>query len=126
MLNCGSDILDEILGVRKVARDMKGIGFDYNSMNEKENKFVPLEQKTEFEMINYMSKQHAQRYYQRRIPFRKLFGDVTTVENLGRFDPFTTNYMVDPSILTKNNQLSMFNKYERLRRQLQVILITPL
>lgn len=40
MLNRGFDILGEILEVGKVARDMKGVGFNYSSMNAK-NKFVP-------------------------------------------------------------------------------------
>lgn len=40
MLNRGFDILGEILEVGKVDRDMKGVGFNYSSMNV-ENKFVP-------------------------------------------------------------------------------------
>lgn len=37
------EILDEILGVVKIDRDMRGVGFYYNSMNEEVNKFIPLE-----------------------------------------------------------------------------------
>lgn len=55
MLNCGSEILDEILGVGKMDRDMKGIDFYYCSMN-KENNFVLFEQNIEFHMTDYMSK----------------------------------------------------------------------
>lgn len=45
---------------------MKGIGIDYNFMNE-ENKFIPLEYETKF----LMSKLPSRRYYQRRSPFKK-------------------------------------------------------
>lgn len=55
MWNCGYEILDEILGVGKVAKDMKGIGFDYILMNE-ENKFLSPKQQTKFLMTYYMSK----------------------------------------------------------------------
>lgn len=48
MHNYGSNTFDEILGVGKIAKDRGGVGFDYNEMNEKENKFVPPERKNEF------------------------------------------------------------------------------
>lgn len=53
MLNYGYEILDEIIGVGKVSRDMTGIGFYYNYMNDK-NYIVPSKQKTELLMIEYM------------------------------------------------------------------------
>lgn len=40
MLNCGYEVLDKILGVGNIARYMKGIGFDYSSMNEEINLFL--------------------------------------------------------------------------------------
>lgn len=45
MLNYGYEILDEILGVAKISWDNRGASFDYNSMNEQENKFVPPKKK---------------------------------------------------------------------------------
>lgn len=72
MLNCICEILNEILCVGKVSIGMKGISFDYGSMDE-ENKFVPPKQKTEFLISDYMSKQHARCYYQHISPFKKTF-----------------------------------------------------
>lgn len=40
MLNFGFDTLDKILGVGKVARDMKGVTFNYNSMNAETSFFL--------------------------------------------------------------------------------------
>lgn len=52
MLRNGSDMLDEILEIGKMSRNMKPIRFNYNSMN-KENKvstknFVPLRRRMSF------------------------------------------------------------------------------
>lgn len=59
MLNNGSNMLYEILEVGKMSRNMKGIGFDYNSMNKEINihtkKFVPSEKKIDFLMVDHMS-----------------------------------------------------------------------
>lgn len=45
MLNNGLDMLDEILEVGKISKNMEGIRFDYNSMNKgikiPTKKFVP-------------------------------------------------------------------------------------
>lgn len=55
MLNYGSKTLDVILGLEKVARVVKGIGFDQSFIIE-ENKFSPLKHKTELQLTYYMSK----------------------------------------------------------------------
>lgn len=34
MMNKGSNVLDEVLQIRKVAGDLTGIGFDYKSMDK--------------------------------------------------------------------------------------------
>lgn len=39
MLNYKSETIDEILGVGKMARNMKGVGFNYDSLNTKTKKF---------------------------------------------------------------------------------------
>lgn len=64
-------MLDEILGVGNISRDM--IGVYYNEMNEEENKYVPPKRKNEFQMSDNMSKQPAHIYYHHMIPFRKPF-----------------------------------------------------
>lgn len=67
MLNNGSNMLDEILEVRKMSRNVKGIRFDYRSMSKETkfptNKFVPLEKKTDFLIVDYMSQQSARHMY---------------------------------------------------------------
>jgi hypothetical protein len=65
MLNNGSNVLDEILQVGKSSENMKGIGFDYGTVN-KEIKipiknFVPPKKKTEFVMLDHMP-QHPVRH----------------------------------------------------------------
>jgi hypothetical protein len=50
MLNYGSNVLDEILQVGKSSGNMKGIGFDYGSLNKEikipTKRFVPPKKKT--------------------------------------------------------------------------------
>jgi len=59
MLNNGYNVLDEILQVGKTSGNMKGIGFDYGTMNKEikipTKKFVSPEKKTEFVMLDHMS-----------------------------------------------------------------------
>lgn len=54
MLNFGYETLDAILGIGKTTKYMKGIEFDYSSLNTK-YKFVPPVKRTELIMSNYMS-----------------------------------------------------------------------
>lgn len=63
MLNCDSETLDEILGLGKLARYMKRIGFYYDSLKSK-SKFVPHVKKTDSIMSNYKSQHHVRHYYQ--------------------------------------------------------------
>lgn len=67
MFNNGSNMLDEILEVGKMSRNVKEIGFDYRSISKKSKvptkKFVPPEKKIEFLMGNHMSQQHVQHMY---------------------------------------------------------------
>jgi len=54
MLNNGSDMLEEIIQVGKGFGNLKGVGFNYQSLNRQGEtsvtKFVPLERKFEFVM----------------------------------------------------------------------------
>lgn len=54
-LNNGWDMLDEILEVGKMSKNMKAIGFDYNFMNKEveipTKKFVPQMKKNQFLML---------------------------------------------------------------------------
>jgi len=63
MLNNGSNVLDEILQVGKTFRNMKGICFDYGTVNKEikipTKKFVPREKKTEFVMLDDMPQHPA-------------------------------------------------------------------
>lgn len=63
MLNNGSDLLYEILKVGKMSKNMKGVGFDYNSMNKgvkiPNKKFVSPKKKTDFFMKDHISQHHA-------------------------------------------------------------------
>jgi hypothetical protein len=65
MLNNSSNVLDEILQVGKTSGNMKGIGFDYGTMNKEiknpTKKFVPPKKKTEFVMLDQMP-QHPVRH----------------------------------------------------------------
>lgn len=67
MLNNGSDVLDEILDVGNMSRNMKGIRFDYNFMNKgiqiPTKKFVSPENKTKFMMNDHMSQHPVQHMY---------------------------------------------------------------
>ena len=58
MLNNGSHMLDEILQVGNGSRNLKGVGFVYQSLKKQGEtfmtKFVPPESKTEFAMLNQM------------------------------------------------------------------------
>lgn len=51
MLNHGSETLDEILEFGKSSRDLKGIGFEYDSLNSKPMCVPPIK-KTKFNMSN--------------------------------------------------------------------------
>lgn len=63
MLNNGSDMLDEILEIGNMSRNLKGIGFDLMSRSKKDtnypNKSVPSKIKTEFQIVDHMSQYHA-------------------------------------------------------------------
>lgn len=63
MLNNGSDMLDEILEIGKMLRNLKGIGFDPRSMSKKDThhpkKFVYPKDKTEFQMLDHISQYPA-------------------------------------------------------------------
>lgn len=63
MLNNGSDVLDEVLQVGKVARDLRGIGFNYQSLNKQGEtlvtNFIPPKRKLEPMMSNQLSQHHA-------------------------------------------------------------------
>ena len=65
MLNNGSNVLDEILQVGKSSGNMKGIVFDYGTVNKEikipTKKFVPPKKKTEFVMLDQMP-QHPIRH----------------------------------------------------------------
>jgi len=65
MLNNSSNVLDDILQVGKTSGNMKGIGFDYDTVNKEikipTKKFVSPEKKTEFVMLDHMS-QHPVRH----------------------------------------------------------------
>lgn len=67
MLNNGSEMLDEILEVEKMYRNMKGIGFESSSMNKKDKtqpkKFVPPKKKSEFQILDQMTKQPKKHVY---------------------------------------------------------------
>lgn len=80
MLNSGSKTLDEIIGVRKSDRDMKGISFDYSSLNVKP-KFIPPVKKNEFIMSNYMLKYQVRHHYQTLIHTTEDLGCVTIMAN---------------------------------------------
>jgi len=58
MLNNGSNVLDKILQVGKTSRNMKGIGFDYETVNKEikisTKKFVSPEKNIEFVMLDQM------------------------------------------------------------------------
>lgn len=122
MLNCGFKIHDEILGVGKISRYMKGIGFDYSFMNEEKNVFLlnirlssRWQTSCQSNMLNIIIRAE--------VPSGNLFGDPTIAVNLGIFDPSATNFMADHTIHTNNKQPSrhqemiVFNKYGKLRRQ---------
>jgi hypothetical protein len=59
MLNNGSNVLDEIRQVGKTYGNMKGIVFDYGTVNNESKiptkKFVSPKKKTEFAMLDHMS-----------------------------------------------------------------------
>lgn len=67
MLNNGSKALDEILEVGNMSNDVKGIGFDYNSMSKEAKfptkKFSPLKKKTKVLILDHMSQHPAQHMY---------------------------------------------------------------
>ncbi|XP_057452420.1 uncharacterized protein LOC130744244 [Lotus japonicus] len=67
MLNRRSDVLDQILETGKMAKDMKGIGYGLEPTSEEgskyENKFVPLEKRTEFKVTNQMFQQGVKHVY---------------------------------------------------------------
>jgi len=58
MLNNGSNVLDEILQVGKTYGNMKGIGFDYRTVNKESKipikKFVSPKKMIEFVMLDHM------------------------------------------------------------------------
>lgn len=60
-------MLGEILEVKKMSQNMKGIGFDPSSMSKKDtnhpNKFVPPKNKKEFQMLNHMAQQPTRNMY---------------------------------------------------------------
>lgn len=67
MLNNGFNMLYEIFQVRKMSRNVKGIGFEPMSVNKKDKtqpkKFVPSKNKSEFYMLDHMAKQPANNVY---------------------------------------------------------------
>lgn len=64
MLNNGSDMLDEILQVDKGSGNLKGVGFDYQSLKKQGGtsmtRFVSPESKIEFVMSDQMSQHPVQ------------------------------------------------------------------
>ncbi|MCI58846.1 gag-pol polyprotein, partial [Trifolium medium] len=68
MLNKGSDLLDEILEVGKMPKDMKGLGFD-NHINKGvktvPKKTIPPKNKLQEQMSNHMSQHFAQQKNQK-------------------------------------------------------------
>lgn len=66
MTNNSSNMLDEILEVGKMSRNLKGIGFESN-VNKKGKipfkKVVLSKKKTEFQMMDHMSRRHDQYVY---------------------------------------------------------------
>lgn len=62
MLNNGTNMINEILEVGKMSRNLNGIGFESN-MNKKMKipykKFVLPKKKTEFQMLDHMPQHHA-------------------------------------------------------------------
>jgi len=58
MLNNGSNVLDERLQVGKSSGNMKGIGFDYETVNKEikisTKKYVPPKRKAELVMLDHM------------------------------------------------------------------------
>lgn len=61
MLNPGIETLDEILGVGKISRDVKGIGYTYESSYSK-NMFICPVKKNIFIMSDYKS-QHLVKHH---------------------------------------------------------------
>lgn len=70
MLIYGFETLDQILGVGKTLRDMKGIRFDYSSLNIK-SKFIPPVKRSKFITSNYMSQHHVRHHYQHISAYNK-------------------------------------------------------
>ncbi|KAK2436489.1 hypothetical protein QL285_021481 [Trifolium repens] len=63
MLNKGSDILDELLEVGKMTRDIGGLGFDHCSKKEVKSapeKMIPPMKKSQYQMSNNMSQYPVQ------------------------------------------------------------------
>lgn len=58
ILNFGFENLNELIGLGKTIRDMKGIRFNYDYLNAKD-KFIPPIKKNEFIMSNYRSQHYA-------------------------------------------------------------------
>lgn len=69
--------MDEILEVGKICRNLKGIGFEYNSMSQETKvpikNFVPLMKKTEFLMVDHMSQQPTRHMYPQYIGYKNSF-----------------------------------------------------
>lgn len=59
MMNNGPNMLDEILKVGKMSKNMKGIGFGPRSMSKKDKTqpktFVPYKNKNKFQMLDHMA-----------------------------------------------------------------------
>lgn len=59
MFNNGFDMLDEILEVGKMSRNMKGVRFDPRSMSKRctnhPKNCVPPENKIDFQMLDHMA-----------------------------------------------------------------------
>ncbi|MCI43732.1 hypothetical protein A2U01_0064970 [Trifolium medium] len=66
MLNKGTDLLDELVGVGRKLRDMTGLGFDkYKGVKTDPKKTNPPKKKLQEQMSNHMSQNSAQQKKQK-------------------------------------------------------------
>lgn len=87
ILKNGSNMLDEIFEVGKMSRNMKGKWFEYSMNNKNENiplkKFVLLEKKTNFLMMDHM----PQHRVQHAISYHNNFKNLALIcDHYGRYD----------------------------------------
>lgn len=128
MLNSGSETLDEIIEVIKTSGDIKGIVFNYSSLNTK-SKFVHhVKRLISLCQVIYLNIL-LDLVSSTLLLITKALMSVTTVAKRVIYDLFATNYMVDlttNTIIVPLGTLKRFdpNKCGNSKKQLQVILAT--